>query len=244
MQCSPPNRLDAQLPGEPIRLTYLDIKSVAEPIRLSLFIGDIHFDDRRIGYDEIKAMRKRGELPFGQVPLLEVGGQSYAQSQAILRWAGRKAGLYPDELQLQCDAVEEALVDMRQILKPQWYGAALGRHPVSSEPLVALTSEQKGEVVRLLNEEILPHRFAQLEQQLSNSGGPYFCGSQMTICDLSFYVYASGVLDATLAPGISATVLDGCPGLRALVERVRAHPRVQEWNARNHASVSDATAAA
>merc|ERR1712062_483272 len=133
---------------------------------------------------------------------------------------------------------------MKRILYPQWYGAALGRHPVSSEPLVTLTCEQKEEVARLLNEEILPHRFAQLEQQLSSSGGLYFCGSQLTICDLSFYVYASGILDGTYASGISPSVLDGCPGLCSLVERVAAHPRVQEWNARSQAASGEATAAA
>ena len=37
--------------------------------------------------------------------------------QALLRWAGRQARLYPEEdpqLQLLCDAVEEAPVDMKK----------------------------------------------------------------------------------------------------------------------------------
>ena len=47
------------------------------------------------------------------------------------------------------------------------------------------------------------------------------------------YVYASGILDRTFVPGIEPSVLDGCPGLRSLVERVAGHPRVKEWNDRH-----------
>ena len=35
----------------------------------------------------------------------------------------------------------------------------------------------------------------------------------------------------TFVPGIEPRVLDACPGLKALVERVASHPRVKEWNA-------------
>ncbi len=44
-------------------------------------------------------------MPFGQVPCLEVDGKKVAQSVACLRFAGKKAGLYSDDL------VEAALID-------------------------------------------------------------------------------------------------------------------------------------
>lgn len=49
------------------RLTYLDIKGYAEPIRLALSIGGVSFVDRRVSYDEVAALRARGELAYGQV---------------------------------------------------------------------------------------------------------------------------------------------------------------------------------
>ena len=39
-----------------------------------------------------------------------------------------------------------------------------------------------------LNEVWLPYRMGQLERALEKSGGPYFCGARMTVCDLEFYV--------------------------------------------------------
>ena len=67
-----------------IKLTYLDYKFIGEPIRLTLFIGDIPFEDERINHEEIMQRRNGGLLPFGQVPTLNVDGTVYAQSSAIL----------------------------------------------------------------------------------------------------------------------------------------------------------------
>lgn len=126
-----------------LRLTYLDIKGFGEPVRLALFVGGLPFEDHRVSHEEVAEMRNRGELPFGQVPVLDIDGQRFSQSQALLRWAGREGGLYPQELQLQCDVVEEALVDLKAALKPQWYGSAVGRSPVSGKQLAPLTEIQK-----------------------------------------------------------------------------------------------------
>jgi len=215
------------------RLIYLDTKMLAEPIRLALFVGDVDFEDKRVTHQEVQELNLKGQLPFGQVPVLELDGQVFAQTEALLRWAGREAKLYPEEpeLQLRCDAVEEALVDMKKVLGPAWYNAVLGRNPLTKEPLVTLPDSMREEVIYHLNNTVLPTRFQQLEQFLASSKGPYFCGDRMTVCDLSLYVYASGILDGTFAAGVQPNVMDNCPGLKALVERVGNHPRVQEWNA-------------
>ena len=109
---------------------------------------------------------------------------------------------------------------------------------------------------------MLPAKFKQLERILGTAD--YFCGTSMTICDLSFYVlgtittkkrqnrnyYATalinrrcshvasvtagtGLRDGTYCAGLDTGMLDGCPRLLALLERVGAHPRVVEWNARH-----------
>eukprot|EP00928_Gymnodinium_smaydae_P093507 TRINITY_DN7771_c0_g2_i1.p1 TRINITY_DN7771_c0_g2~~TRINITY_DN7771_c0_g2_i1.p1 ORF type:complete len:231 (+),score=56.00 TRINITY_DN7771_c0_g2_i1:113-805(+) len=217
-----------------IRLTYFDFPGVAERIRLALFIGGIAFEDERISYEEVAKRRAEGQLPYGQVPVLSIDGSpAFGQSGALLRWAGRKAGLYPDDpiQQLRCDAIEDALGDIVAVLKPQWYGSILARSPVTGQPLVAMSEEQKSETARALIEEVLPARLAQVERALGDSDY-FFCGDALTICDLSWYVMASGLQDGSYCAGIPASVLDACPKLLALMRRVAAQPRVAEWNAR------------
>lgn len=217
-----------------LRLSYLDIKGLAEPIRLALAIGGLEFEDVRLSYAGVADLRAAGRLPFGQVPVLEVDGIVHAQAGALLRWAGGRAGLYPEALRLHVDAALEALADIRVAMRPAWYGSALGRHPLTGElfPAAALSAEQAGGVAAALNEAILPARLAQLEAVLARSGGPHLCGAALTVCDLDWYVMAAGLADGTYCDGVAPGVLDGCAGLRALAERVAAHPRVVEWEAR------------
>uniref|UniRef100_A0A7S0ZX70 Glutathione S-transferase n=1 Tax=Noctiluca scintillans TaxID=2966 RepID=A0A7S0ZX70_NOCSC len=216
------------------KLTYLDGKGVVEPIRVALSIGGVAFEDERVSYEEIRSRRALGLLPTGQVPVLDLGDQEgpYSQSQALLRWAGRQSGLYPDELQLRCDIVCDTVVELTVKMGPWWYGAALGRHPVTSEPAVHLTEEQRKEVALFLNDVLFPSRCADLERLLVRSGGPFFCGSRMTICDLSWWNFASPVLEGEYeAGGISARCLSACPQICALVQRITDHPDVKAYYA-------------
>ncbi|KAJ8600630.1 hypothetical protein CTAYLR_006913 [Chrysophaeum taylorii] len=214
-----------------VKIVYLGVRGLAEPARLCLFIGGIDFEDEIVNYEEIQA--RRGELPFGQVPLLMVDGEVHAQSAAILRWAGKQAQLWPEEWDLRIDAVEAALMDVRFAMRPQWYGCALGRSPSDGSPLVPLSVDQKKEVEELLNAMVLPARFKMLEKFFLVCGGDYFCGDRLTVCDLSWYNMCVGIVEGWYCPGVRPTVLATCPKLVDLAKRVHSHPRVQEWNA-NH----------
>eukprot|EP00041_Stephanoeca_diplocostata_P010489 m.166759 g.166759 ORF g.166759 m.166759 type:complete len:257 (+) comp18167_c0_seq2:146-916(+) len=215
-----------------IKLTYLDIKGIAEPIRLTFAVGGIDFDDHRVSYKHVSQMRTTGTLPYGQVPILQVGDQIYSQSTAILRWAGIKAGLYPFECQPLIDGVEECLADIKKFLIPQWYKNALARSPVTGDLFTGttLSAEQQHAVLNALNDVILPEKFAQLERVLQRSGGSYFCGEKMSICDLSFYSLASGILLGDYCDGLDPATLADCPRLLELTKTVANHPRVAAWN--------------
>lgn len=193
------------------------------------------WQDVRLTYKEIAEKREDGSLPFGQVPVLEVDGQTYSQSKAILCYVGRQSGLYTDDLMVETNQILEALTDITNVLRPAWYGAVLGRSPVSGQPLLPLSSTQRDEVLHLLNTEVLPARFDQLEQLLKRmSAGPYACGAHLTIADLSLYVFAEELRDGSgVPPGISCTLLDNCPRILALARHVSTHPKVAEWNRRH-----------
>lgn len=212
-----------------VKLTYLDIKGLGEPIRLALWIGNVDFEDERITKAEIGARRTAGVLPHGQVPVLEIDGVIHSQAMALLRWAGCEAGLPSTSLSI--DAGLEAMTDIIFCFRPLWYGAALGKSPVTGEPLVALNDVQKAEVAAKLNSEVLPVRLRRLEAALGDA--EYFGGGVLSTADLRWYVIGEGLLDGSYCKGVSPAVLASCPNLKALVERVGAHPRVVEWNARH-----------
>jgi glutathione S-transferase len=93
--------------GKPT-LTYFNIRARAEPARLAFTIGGVDFEDERIGREEHSARKQDGREPLGQLPTLSIEDDdlTYCQSGAILRYAGRRTGLYPS------DAKEALKVDM------------------------------------------------------------------------------------------------------------------------------------
>ena len=256
-----------------ITLKYLDIKGVAEPIRLALFIGGVPFADERVSYEDVAAMRDGGSSvsPTGQVPILTVDGVPFSQSCAILRYVGRMTGLYPEGLrQLRVDMIEETLKDLRAAFVPLWYRNCMCRNPRSGElpPGTALTDQQVAEALKLVNDDYVPARLAQIESLLASSsglrglehrgggggggeeaaasssastnvGGPFVCGEDISIADLSLYVMLAGLTstdpnEASYCPGVDGAkakeALRGFPRITALLAAVASHPKVAEWN--------------
>merc|ERR1712113_1108588 len=104
------------------------------------------------------------------------------------------------------------------------------RNPITAEPMVRLTQKQQKEAAQLCNDVVFPTRFGQLEKIFIANGGPYFCGTQITIADISFYALASNILRGVWAGnGVQPESLNHCPQLRALLKQVNDHPRIQEW---------------
>ena len=222
---------------EKIVLTYLDIRGLAEPVRLALTIGGLSFEDRRVTYEDVAKLRASGELPFGQVPIIQHLGRTFAQSGALLRWAGNKAGLYPLEFQPEIDMFLECLGDMKRALAPQWYGNALARSPVDGQlfPGTDLSGDQRASVASALNSTVMPTRCMQLEALAGKGGGPFVCGKTMTIADLELYVMVEGIEDGTYCEGLSKSLLRECQNLRNAAGLVASHEKVAAWNAKQAA---------
>ncbi|MGY9105189.1 MAG: glutathione S-transferase family protein [Alphaproteobacteria bacterium] len=95
------------------KLTYFDIDGGrAEPIRIAFHAAGIEFEDKRLSFPEFGEARQ--SFLFNAVPVLEIDGATVTQSNALSRYIGKKAGLYPtDDLQaLYCDEVMGAVEDM------------------------------------------------------------------------------------------------------------------------------------
>ena len=145
------------------------------------------------------------------------------------------------------DAVEELLADARRAFVPLWYRNALPRSPTdgSAPEATALDDARVAAATRLVNDTYLPARAAQVERLLESTAGlpggeaardagPYVCGDEVTVADLSLYVFFEGVTDAGggYCPGVDATdAVERCPRLKRLLDAVANRPDVEAWNA-------------
>ena len=175
-----------------LRLRYFPFTGRAAPIRDALNIGKVAFEDDFIPPEQFRERRAAGEFPFGGLPVLDVetttGKICSAQSNAILRFAGRLSGLYPVSDPIQALKVDEAMdagEDINQLLGPSL-------HEQDERKKMAMRRE--------LADKTLPEWAAYFERLLVNNGSTGFIvGKDLTVADLKLYWIidwlTSGILD-------------------------------------------------
>ena len=200
-----------------LKLSYFDFHGGrGEPVRLALAIGGIAFEDHRFAFPEFAEVRKTA--PFGQVPVLEVDGVPVTQCDAILRYAGKLAGLYPtDPYQaLLCDevmyVVEEANVKLG--------------------PTFRMTGEEQKQARLALVNGSMPVYLAWLQSQLLAHGGEYFADNRLTIADLKVFVEMRGLNSGRLDHVPADLVETVAPALNAHLQRVAQNPAVVAYYAK------------
>ena len=200
-----------------LKLTYFDFHGGrAEPARLALAIGGVAFEDHRFSFAEFAEVRK--STPFGQVPTLQVDGVQVTQCDAILRYVGKLAGLYPtDPFQaLLCDEVTYVVEDASVKLGP--------------------TFRMKGEALKeartaLVNGS-MPMYLGWLQNQLLAHGGEYFADNRLTIADLKVFVEVRGLNSGRLDHVPNDLVAKVAPALNAHMQRIAKTPAVAQYYAK------------
>jgi glutathione S-transferase len=200
-----------------LKLSYFDMHGGrGEPARLALAIGGVAFEDHRFTFAEFADVRKA--TPFGQVPVLYVDGTLVTQSDAILRYAGKLAGLYPtDPLQaLLCDEVAYVVEEANVKLGPTFR--------MSGE-------EQKAARLALVNGS-MPVYLAWLQSKLVANGGQYFADNRLTVADLKVFVDVRGLNSGRLDHVPTDLVEKVAPLLNAHMQRIAATPAVAQYYAK------------
>ncbi len=198
------------------KLTYFDIDGGrAEPIRIAFHAAGIDFEDNRISFAEFGEMRSTTR--FNSVPVLEIDGAQVTQSNAMSRYVGKMAGLYPvDDLQaLYCDEVLGALEDLSNRIV-RTFGLPEDELKAAREELVDgwLTTFLRG-----------------LDQLLNRGGGEYFANNQLTVADLRAFVQSRSLGAGILDYVPKDIVQQVAPGLFQHQERISADPRVVAYYA-------------
>ena len=78
------------------KLTYFDFDGGrGEPVRIAFHAAGVDFEDHRISFEEF--METRNSMRFTCAPTLEIDGVEVTQSNGMLRYVGKMAGLYPED---------------------------------------------------------------------------------------------------------------------------------------------------
>ena len=198
------------------KLTYFDFDGGrGEPIRIALHAAGINFEDNRLSFAEFGRIRQGTR--FNSVPVLEIDGAAVTQSNAISRYIGKMAGLYPtDDLQaLYCDEALDALEDLTHYIV-QTFGL-------------------QGEELRVAREKLvdgwLSIYLRGLGELLARGGGEYFADNGLTVADLKAFVQTRSLGSGNLEYVSTDLVQRVAPSLVEHRERIEADPRVAAYYA-------------
>ena len=197
-----------------LKLTYFVFSGGrAEPARLALHIGGIPFDDNRFAFGDFAEVRKT--TPLDQVPTLHVNDVQVTQSDAITRYAGKLAGLYPEDHlhALFCDEVMGGLEDIN----------------IKIVATFGMTGDALKHARETLAADVLPRYLRWLQNQLEAHGGDFFADHRLTVADLKVFVmlrwFSSGKLDHIPADLVETVA----PKLVTFNERIAAIPAIAEY---------------
>ena len=202
-----------------ITFHYFHGRGIGEPIRLLFTVGEIAFTDRRYTIDEFANMAAfKAQLPFGQMPALEVDGVFLGQTDSIARLAARLAGLYPS------DPIEAARSDMIVVHQAEMQ-SALAKMSFDGVPGAPGTKmvpqEERQKRIATWLETTLPGALLRLEKLSQES---CMVGSQLSWADICVFNRLNQLFD------IDADVLHAdFPKLQAVYERVAALPQIRAW---------------
>lgn len=199
-----------------LRLVYFPSPGRAEAIRVALSLSGSEWEDVAIDGARFRAMKERGELPWGMVPVLQTPDGTIAESSAILRFAGRLAGLVPED-SYQCAKADEFIDGMEPLSKA--LDSTFGISSVDER--IRLRKEVFGPSGKGTRNLIL------LEGKVAESETGWAAGTdEMSIADLKLFTGLFGLFSGNY-DGIDASVISEYPGLIGYHEKVATEPRIK-----------------
>ncbi|CAJ0955785.1 unnamed protein product, partial [Mesorhabditis belari] len=157
--------------------------------------------------------KHKAEMPYGQVPVLEVDGEFLPQSNAIYRFLGRQFG-YAGETE-----IEAAQVDMIGDLFQDYFNEY-------REYFTVAVGFTQGDKEFLFNSVMVPARnkmLRYLSNILRSNGTGFLVGKSVTYADLLLSIHTAGM--EGIAPGFS----NDFPRILEHRERIESIPQLKEY---------------
>jgi glutathione S-transferase len=209
----------AAMENSRIKLSYFDIRGVAETTRYVLAVSKTPYEDFRypltfgtpgdfstIVRTEFDAALAAGKLDanLNKLPILEVDGQLIGQSKAIERFVAKRVGM------MGATPVEEAQID------------CMCEHIRDCKDMYmkAKTSpETKAEYFATK----MPEFMAKVEKTCV---GPWLCGSKCSLADAAFFVFIKEFFDDV---DKSSAAIAACPKIAVAVAAFEKIPERVAW---------------
>lgn len=192
----------------------------AEVARIPLYISNTKFEDKRITSEEFSYIKENGKMtdgtiiPFSQLPVLVIDGQSIAQTGAIARICGKISGFYPDSLVEagKVDQIIDTATDINMLMRPSM-------------------REQDPEKKKLMRQELskndLPKYFGFLENLLKDEK-IWFAENRMTIADIAIW-RLMGWLKSGVIDDIPQDITDDFNKLNRVYNEVNNNTDIKRW---------------
>jgi glutathione S-transferase len=158
----------------PLKIYYFDVPGRGEPLRLACTYGNLPFTDIRLNGEQFQEMKALGELPFGQLPVIEVApGKFVGQSAAILRLIGKLTGLYPVDDHVKAAVIDSLLDQLADMMTGVGVIRFKERYGFDS-----LTEEALANARKKLYDKILPMHLEYFENFLRQSPTGWLAGTE------------------------------------------------------------------
>ena len=206
----------------------------AEISRISLFYGDIPFEDVRISSDDFAYVKINGTLRDGTViptkalPCLSVDGVSFCQTGAIARFCGKLSGLYPNENNVDCALIDQVIDICTDITNCISY-------PINTEGEVNQRSfrESLFETDGKLSKNLSSLESVVEEQNCKTENALFFIGDNLSVGDLAIWGIVkwlkSGVIDF-----IPTSLINDYSHINGIFNTVSKIPKIKEWEAKKY----------
>ncbi|KAI6176277.1 hypothetical protein M3Y97_00780900 [Aphelenchoides bicaudatus] len=175
-----------------MKLYYFDARNLAEPTRMCLAYGGVHYEDVRIKPGDDWVNNYKPKMPHGKVPVLEVDGKYLCESAAICRFVARKHGLVgkTEWEQAKVDELINVQKDFYKELAPYFYSKAGFNEP-----------EKVDQYYEEVAKPVLKKYLTMYTELLEKNGSGFFVGQHESFADfwISDYLFTLNGLVPELA---------------------------------------------
>ena len=199
-----------------LKLVYFPIPGLAEASRIALALSGLEWQDVEVDGVRFATMKNNSELPWDMLPVLQTPDGTIAESSAILRFAGHKAGLVPKD-PYQCAKADEFIDGMGCLF-----------HALGSTFAISDVDERIRRRMELFEPQgACTKSLELLQRKISQSETGWAAGTdKISIADLKFFTELFGLFSGNF-DGIEASMISNYPRLLEYHEKVSTEPRIQ-----------------